>query len=180
MLNKARTVLICIAVLSFLSAYNNTSTKTVTSDKFACNELAALDKKCEGVGAVVSAPPQVHNEMNDLSKSYWSQYLCKKNDSFYIVVKHLGKLLYELKEVRFSGNTYELTPADRLNSIDRKGSLSAAALAYRYRAYGSNDKWSDWIDYGPGLNVSVEMINGQWQVEKQDKVESADCSNLPQ
>ena len=69
MLNKARTLLVFMAVLSFLSAYNNISTKTVTSDNFACNDLAALDKKCEGVGAVVSAPPQVHNEMNDLSKS---------------------------------------------------------------------------------------------------------------
>ena len=104
-----------------------------------------------------------------------------KNDSFYIVVNKLGmKVLYELKEARFSGDTYELTPADRLNSIDRKGSLSAAALAYRYKAYGSNDKWSDWLNYGPGLNVSIEMINGQWQVEKEDKFVSADCSNLPQ
>ena len=85
--------------------------------------------------------------------------------------------LYELKEVKFTDRINKQTPADKLNNIEQTGISSAAAIAH---IYGSDSKWTKWIDYAPYIFVSMKKINGQWQVENQDRYSSSDCSNLPQ
>ena len=55
--------------------------------------------------------------MNDLAESYWSKYLCKKNNSYYIYVVDAG-FLSELKEVRFNGTSFEQTPADNMTRVE--------------------------------------------------------------
>lgn len=76
--NKLVILILFLGLISFWQAQKDVSINSVNSEEFECKDLAALDKRCRGVGAVVGKPPQVHNEMNDLSESYWSQYLCKK------------------------------------------------------------------------------------------------------
>ena len=167
--------ILSLGLISFWQAQKDVSINSVNSEEFECKDLAALDKKCQDVGAVINAPPQVHNEINELSESYWSQYLCRKNNSSYTTKDNT---LYELKEVRFNGIIYEPTPANKLNNIERTGTLSVDSLTSRY--YNNDGKWDKWSDYRPYLSVGVEKVNGQWQVEKQERYTSPDCNNLPQ
>ena len=178
MRNQSSVVLLFLLLISCLIAYNKKIISSDVSEEFQCKDLASLDKRCAGVGAVLSAPSQIHNEMNDLSESYWSKYMCQNNGSSYILVNRMDDRLYELKEVRFTGTKYEQTPADKLNNIEQRGSLSVAALTSRF--YSSDNKWAEWTNYGPSIGVRIEKINGQWQVENQDIYSFPDCSNLPQ
>ncbi len=86
--------------------------------------------------------------------------------------------LYELKEVKFIGTPYEAeTPADKLNKIEARGSLSAKALVYRH--YNEGGKWDEsWNNRS--YYVDIKKINGEWQVINKDKYTLPDCSNLPQ
>lgn len=155
MRNQSCVLLLLLLLVSFLTAHNKTIKSSGVSD--------------------VSATSQIHNEMKNLSESYWSKYMCKNNNSSYMIIYNT---LYELKEVRFTDIINKQTPADQLNNIDKTGILSAAAIAHR--AYSSDNKWTEWIDYAPYIFVSMKKINGQWQVENQDRYSSPDCSNLPQ
>lgn len=146
--NKLGIIVVVLILLNFTGAYLKAQRHSKASENFECKDLAVLDKKCQGFDAVVSAPPQVHNEMNDLAESYWSKYLCKKNNSYYIYVVDAG-FLSELKEVRFNGTSFEQTPADKLNNIEKTGVLSADALTHR-PFYDSKRKWADWRNYGIG------------------------------
>jgi hypothetical protein len=180
------TLLLFIGLISILSAHNTSvvgdavSPEAQLTKEFACKDLAVLDKRCATASSEVSEPLQVHDEINNLSESYWSQYLCRKNNSSYIV---FDNTLYELKGVSFKGINYELSPADKLNGVEKSGNLSANAIASR--SYSKDGIWTRWSDYKPPMNVSAEKINGQWQVEEwqvenQKRFTSVDCSNLPQ
>jgi hypothetical protein len=187
MKNKLGTILVIIVVLNFTGVYLKAQRHSKASENFECKDLAALDKRCQGVGAVVSAPPQVHNEMNDFAESYWSKYICKKNGSYYVtevVDKELNiSRLYELKEVRFSGTTFEQSPADKLNNT-QKGLLSANALAYRVyekkNAWSKNSTWSEWLDDVPNISFLIKKTDGKWQVIDLNQYTLPDCSKLPQ
>lgn len=186
MSNKlGRIIWLFIVLISFLSAHNNvikdaSSPEAQLTKELACKDLAVLDKRCASSSSKVNETLKIDNEINELSKNYWSQHLCIKNDSFYIV---FDSTLYELKDVRFKGINYKLSPADQLNGIEQSGNLVANAIASRtYNKYGI---WSKWSEYKPPMNVNAEKINGQWQVEEwlvenQKRFISPNCSNLPQ
>ena len=126
-------------------------------------------------------PQQVNNEMDYLAESYWSKYMCQKNNSFYISKKpplYSKNTLHELKEVKFSGYTDKPTPADQLNNIEATGTLSATAVVAR--TYDVNDrKWTEWYN-GIYMGINIKKINGEWQMENQDKYKLPNCSTLPQ
>lgn len=179
MKNKLGIIVVVIVLLNFTGAYFKMQRHSKASENFECKDLAVVDKKCQEVNASVSTRPQVDNEMNDLAKSYWAKYLCQKHDSYYIHIVDTG-FLYELKEVRFNGVSFEQTPADKLNNIEKTGVLSVDALAHR-PFYDSKRKWADWRNYGSGINIKVytKKINGEWQAENQEEYIRPDCSNLP-
>lgn len=173
------TLLLAIGLISLWQTHKNTI-DSVNSGDNACKDLTMLDKRCTSVKAVSNVAPPIHNEMNNLSESYWSQYLCRKNDSFYIV---FDNTLYELKDIKFKGINYELSPADKLNGVERSGNLSTHAIVSR--SHDKDGRWTKWSDYKPPMNVKAEKINGQWQVQEwklenhQKRFTLPDCSKLP-
>lgn len=129
-----------------------------------------------------TVPTQANNEMNDIAERYWSKYMCRKNDSFFVVKRDFPddeNALYELKEVNFKGYQYNPTPADKLNHIEETGSLYVNAIASRHYK-NKEGKWTEWENYRPYMNVGLKKIHGEWQVENQEKYLRPDCSSVPQ
>ncbi|MDV2990738.1 MAG: hypothetical protein N4J56_000392 [Chroococcidiopsis sp. SAG 2025] len=112
---------------------------------------------------------QEETELNELAKSYWSKYLCRKNDSYYIIQNYpMTDQLYEIKEVQFIGYAAKAnTPADKMNNINAWGSLRAKGLVYRHH----KDLWyvgrmvKSWTIH----ECRYSKKNGEWQVSSLEK-----------
>ncbi len=123
----------------------------------------------------------MHNQLNDIAENYWDKYSCKKGESRFFKndFDNLedSEKLYEIRNVRFKGDTYKPTAADNLNSIDTRGYLEAVGTVFRYYYDG---KWTEWMD-GPGrmLSVSISKKNGKWEIEDEPRVIPIDCNSIP-
>ena len=135
-----------------------------------------------------SVLPNADAEAREQAQQFVEAQLTRCGDSYFGIRKIANdNALYQFKHPKVSVKSQELTQADKLNSIEWKGSSTFSAEMWRM--YDVTGKWGPWrqgfTSLGIGLGVAMYKQKGQWKFGsdgnlKPSSYEKVDCSKVPQ